>query len=525
MRRYLPVLLFLTATSLFAQQNTEKPLSSATDASASPTILRTTTRNVILDVVVVDRSGRPVRNLREEDFVIREDKQPQTAHLLGETSTTGDAAASKAPRIRNLILLDEANVRFLDLARARERLAKFFESDSARGRTFALMTMTPTRTSLVQDFTTDTDRLAAATRKMPAAMPNSPADNFVDQEKSFESLQRSIGVIETIAHALSGSRDHINLLWITSGFPTLSLIGSSGEMQFNYEEVMRHASNLYLNARMTIYTIDSSGVQIIDSLPDHRQPDAQAGGGTGGFLRESGGGVSNGDQFATQQDHMTSNQAVTNDLLGNMDARTGGRAFSNQNFIDVPLTQAVEDGSAVYSFAYAPTNRNYNGDFRTISVSMRIPGLYARAREGYYAVDTAKELTGEVRRAQLASALDSPLLYHGLNVTGRLLPVKTGYVLEVRVSAADVEWVATDEKSSVTQSIALAGYTASDKPAGSQRWRVTLARSDSDQQSDLIYRLPVRSLAAAARYRIVVADDPGTHIGTAEVALGAAPPS
>lgn len=141
----------------------------------------------------MDRSGRPVRNLREEDFVIREDKQPQTAHLLGETSTTGDAAAPKAPRIRNLILLDEANVRFLDLARAPERLAKFFESDSARGRTLALMTMTPTRTSLVQDFTTDTDRLAAATRKMPAAMPNSPADNFVDQEKSFESLQRSIG--------------------------------------------------------------------------------------------------------------------------------------------------------------------------------------------------------------------------------------------------------------------------------------------------------------------------------------------
>lgn len=47
----------------------------------------------------------------------------------------------------------------------------------------------------------------------------------------------------------------------------MSLIGSSGEMQFTYEEVMRHASNLYLNARMTIYTIDSSGVQIIDSLP------------------------------------------------------------------------------------------------------------------------------------------------------------------------------------------------------------------------------------------------------------------
>ncbi len=514
MRFCLLMLLLICPVDAPTQQSSTIPQITATDEPAS-LMLRTTTRNVVLDIVVVDRSGRPVRNLKEDDFIIKEDKQPQAAHLL--SGPTGETGTREAPRTRNLILLDEANVRFLDLARARERLAKYFESDSALGRSFALMTMSPTRTTLVQDFTDDTGKLAAAVRAMPAVMPLSPADNFVDQERALESLQRSVGVIETIAHALSGSQDHVNLLWITSGFPTLSLIGSSGEIQFSYEEVMRHASNLYLNARMTIYTIDSSGVQIIDSLPDHRQPGTPAG-AAGSFLREGGGGVSDGDQIAAQQDHMTSNQAVTQDLLGNIDARTGGRAFANQNFIDLPLARAVEDGSNVYSFAYKPSNGNFNGEFRTLSVRMRRLDLFARTREGYYATDETKPPTEEVRRAQLTSALDNPLPYHGLQVTGTLVPSRTGHVLEVRVSANGVEWRGDEKATRVTQSIALAGYTAKDKPAGSQQWRVTIARTDADRKSELVYRLPVRDVPGAVRHRVVVADDPGLRIGTAEVA-------
>jgi VWFA-related protein len=46
-------------------------------ASANDTVLRVTTRMVLVDAVVVDRAGKPVTNLTEKDFSISEDGKPQ----------------------------------------------------------------------------------------------------------------------------------------------------------------------------------------------------------------------------------------------------------------------------------------------------------------------------------------------------------------------------------------------------------------------------------------------------------------
>src|SRR5437868_4439303 len=50
-----------------------------TQVSPSPTtpILRVTTRLVLVDVVVTDNSGRPVTDLKQNDFDVRENGKPQ----------------------------------------------------------------------------------------------------------------------------------------------------------------------------------------------------------------------------------------------------------------------------------------------------------------------------------------------------------------------------------------------------------------------------------------------------------------
>ncbi len=533
----------MSAISGFAQSPADSsPSVPAAPATSSVPLLHSTSRNVILDIVVTDASGRPVRDLKESDFVLKEDKQLQAIHLTSSPSSgvpdrsniqldrdaaiaseagetlTGASGAEHA-RIRNVILLDEMNVRFLDLAFARQRLAAFFESAAARDQEFALMAMTTTQVILVHDFTTDKSALVDSVRRLPAVLPASAADNYVDQEKALEDLRRSVGVLETIAHALSGSSGHVNLFWITSGFPTLSLIGSSGEIQFTFDELMRHASNLYLNARMTVYTIDSHGVEWIDSLPDHTQPGSASRPGGNGFLRGGGGGVSDGDQFAAQMDHMTSMQAVANDLLGNMDARTGGRAFSNQNNIDAQLTEALHDGDSVYTVAYSPTDKNFDGAFRRISVRVNRPGLYARTREGYYALASGVDASPALRRAQLASALDSPLPYRGLRVSGQLSTENKRLMLRVHVSAPDVEWSNDPAGVHVAQTIAVATYSKSNHPIGSRQWQVTVSRPGRDDARDLVYALPFDVAAGTARLRLVVADNGGIRMGTTDVPL------
>src|SRR6478752_7478438 len=49
-------------------------------AQASPEyVFRTTVRRVPLDVIVLDKSGNPVRGLTRDDFLVEEDQKPQKA--------------------------------------------------------------------------------------------------------------------------------------------------------------------------------------------------------------------------------------------------------------------------------------------------------------------------------------------------------------------------------------------------------------------------------------------------------------
>lgn len=539
------LLLFLRAAGQAAAQNrtpADGPPADASIPSSDPgavPVLRTTTRNVILDIVVTDRSGRPVRDLRADDFVVREDKKAQSIHLIATPSTEASDAAQRGvsgetpdrrslaaaePPIRNMVLLDETNVRFFDLARARQRLAVFFRSPAARGQTFALLTLQPNRFVLEKDFSNDGEALARAVERMPAVLPGTADDSqFADSTHALENLRRSMGVIETLAHSLQGSAGHVNLFWITSGFPTLSGIDMSQNVQFMYDQLMRRASNLYLNARMTIYTIDPFGVQWIDSLPNYHSPDATRNQPSSNLLLRGGGeGGNMGDRFAAQQNNMSSNEAIANDLLGNFDARTGGRAFENNNLVDDMMREALADGSSVYTVAYVPADRRFDGKFRAISVEVKRPGLTARTREGYYAVDRNKAESTEVSRAQIESALDSPMPYRALAVRGEVHGTAPRTVLQVDVGPGSVEWTFSGTRAHVAQTVAVAVYSRGNKPIFSREWHVATDRSDGAGETDIEYALPFALPPGAARMRVAVADREGIRMGTGDVPIGEA---
>src|SRR5260370_13200524 len=80
------MLLLLTKTSprVQAQQGSEqKP----------ETLLRATTRLVLVDIVAVDHAGRPVTNLTENDFSVTENGKPQKISTFVFHSADDDAKA------------------------------------------------------------------------------------------------------------------------------------------------------------------------------------------------------------------------------------------------------------------------------------------------------------------------------------------------------------------------------------------------------------------------------------------------
>jgi len=76
---------------------------------------------------------------------------------------------------------------------------------------------------------------------------------------------------------------------------------------------------------------------------------------------------------------------------------TGGRAILNTNDPSNALSHVIDDASAYYLVAYAPTRSDPNdGKFHKISVRTKRKGLHVTARQGYWA-PSVEEMTPKLR--------------------------------------------------------------------------------------------------------------------------------
>ncbi len=97
------------------------------------------------------------------------------------------------------------------------------------------------------------------------------------------------------------------------------------------------------------------------------------------------------------------------DVLWRLSGETGGRAIVNTNSFDRGLDHVVDDASAYYLLAYAPTRGAADGKFHELQVRVRRKGLRVLARKGYWAPSQAELATATVPEApaEVTSALRS----------------------------------------------------------------------------------------------------------------------
>src|SRR5580704_17833590 len=76
-------------------------------------------RQITLDVVVTDKSGKPVPGLQQQDFTLLDNKQPQKILSF-------QAAAEKTdPPVEVILLVDEVNTNFTSVSFERAQVEKF----------------------------------------------------------------------------------------------------------------------------------------------------------------------------------------------------------------------------------------------------------------------------------------------------------------------------------------------------------------------------------------------------------------
>lgn len=258
------------------------PVPSSAPAAEPVATIRVKIKTVLVDVVVTDSKGRPIPDLRQEDFQVSEDGHAQEVHSFREfrdgepktedASSTASASSKVEQPSQNvytnqargpatgavtLVLFDMLNTPIQDQAYARQQLVKFIAS-KPKNMQFALCTMslgTSTHVRLIQGFTPDeTVLLAAANAKRATPKEThwqvSTAGNLnnvdtvtdlarggntsgfqgllsaLQQGQAVEQVSdtedRSAITLESmmlLGRYLSGIRGRKNLVWLSGSFP------------------------------------------------------------------------------------------------------------------------------------------------------------------------------------------------------------------------------------------------------------------------------------------------------------------
>jgi VWFA-related protein len=371
---------------------------------------------VRVDVIVTDKQGNPVVDLKQADFEVLEDGRPQAieSFKLVRISGVPEAGAEPARAIRSdfdeqseaarddvrlfAIFLDDYHVRRGAGMAMRGQLARFIETQLGPLDMVALMyPLTPID---VVRLTRDHGSMIAAVQRFEGRKHDyTPRNSFEEQYSMYPATiverirnQVSLSALRSLITHLGGLREgRKGIILVTEGYsnnlppqlrdPVAALPGFGNPNRndpfagqgsqaeetsrfFNQSDMQSDLREVYNTANRNntaLYTLDPRGLA-----------------GSEFGIEENVGMTLDRDQLAE-----------TIDTLRVLADETDGRAIVNRNDLEAGLKQAVGDSSVYYLLGYntqAPTD----GKFHEIRVRIKRPGAQVRARKGYWAL-TAEE--------------------------------------------------------------------------------------------------------------------------------------
>ena len=236
--------------------------------SAAPT-LKVYSRETIVDVLVTDDKGQPVRGLTRSDFTVEEDGHPQPIHgfdeydkeappapartLPANTYTNDNALPASGPV--QIFLFDRLATPPAVMQRAKQYIADYFRTMPA-GTQVALFEFSPTKhMALLQGFTSDGRLAAAAVDKLDVEWD--PSVGIVVGAPIF------VAGLHQIAAYVAGIHGRKNLIWIRPGSPVPILHDgglSWGIRNMKYVHQMMDLYDIFTREQIAIYPLDPRGV-------------------------------------------------------------------------------------------------------------------------------------------------------------------------------------------------------------------------------------------------------------------------
>jgi VWFA-related protein len=327
---------------------------SALQPSPSVTAPAAAEGRIHLDVVVTDKSGKPVSGLELKDFTLLDNNQP--AKILSFRPI--DQTAHKAhPPVEVILLLDEVNEGHQQVAFVRQEIAKFLRQNGGHlAQPVSIFVFTGDGLDAQRLPSADGNALAAKVDQIDNSLRK--VDRLGTVGGLNDIFQRAVKTMTDIANAEAKKPGRKLLVWVGPGWPMLDTPGIQTTYQGQQQifGVIVQLSTRLREARISTYSI-SSGNPVLGTY--HYKD----------FLK----GVPSALKATT-----------ANLALKVLAVQSGGDIFGPDNDLTAQINRCVQDAQAFYTLSFDPPPAAQANEYHDLKVLVAQPGLSTRTSTGYY---------------------------------------------------------------------------------------------------------------------------------------------
>jgi len=433
------------------------------------TTLHVETQLVSLDVVVTDDQGRPVAGLTRDDFTVYEDNKPQFIRNFDSWEKRPEVPATATldkygrpdwgDSPLAILVLDEISTEFKDSAYAADRMKQYLK-DSPE------LLPVPTMLLMVSDhgykvlsgLTRDRSALITAVDKRPPVLPTALGRGDTD----VITIQTFL-VLQQIALAEAGLKQHKSIIWIGAGFPAFDPSDLDPKSEASLKKATKDTVDLLMETHTTVYKIDP--------VPTTTSTAPTVDIGASMDL-----GMLDADAMAAPEDPLDDNFNFNTFAV-----QTGGTYFYGQNDLDRYFKRAIQQTRAYYTLTYRPPANDATDPetYRKVRVTVNKPGLHVTTRQGFYSNEekdpapTNKELS-----VTLSAIAASEMTFTGVGL--RVLSVDAartkpgGIAVTYEIENKSLEWTARpDGKETAEITAVLVELDAKRNVLGSNAFKLT----------------------------------------------------
>ena len=411
--------------------------------SAVPTV-KTTVDEVLLDLIVRDKKGKPVTDLKPGDITVTDNGVKQTLSSFRLVSgaealtASGDKTALDPLRqIRVVTLAFEAMAEASQRKLARTAAIDLIQGDQGSNVFYAVVVIN-TRLLVLQPFTKDkaalTKAIDRATEGLGGPGLSSESDTIMAELKRGLGVQNGADDANLLAAASATASQPVNngsdalqaklasvmldMLRMDSAVTTqgarltLSALRALVEGQKSIpgrKSVIYFTWGMYLSPELdvpfrnlmstanrdnvTFYSVDTRGVMTGSQTAGARAQLAGAARASASTITQTSGPVTK-DQVMSSDNAEVSARSNVQESIRDLAESTGGFLVGDSNDLRVPLRQINEEISSYYEVSFNPGIQNYDGSFRKLAVTANRKALVIHARNGYFALPPEARASG-----------------------------------------------------------------------------------------------------------------------------------